>query len=899
MENSDVIKNFVMFKSRYGTSKKFYLTSDDKLVKESGGQISEAMYFVRGVSNPSVLAEVLNELKPTECVSWGVLKNGRSKGKIVSRAKAMKGSITRTRDNFEFPSGLAVMMLDIDEVIPFDELLASLERAMPGFNSAPYVISHSASTFVYNGNTCIKGEGGKRVYIFVADGTDIKRAAKVLGARLKINGFLHYQIATNGNILERTLIDEQVYQPERLDFCGGALCVSPLEQRRPPALAFNNEAAPMNTLELLPDLTAEESDLLNRLREEKKAAIKGEADKVCDDYAEQRAKEYVDLMAKKGVACDIGKIKQKYISSINSNVLADEVLLYAENGEVVSVGRLRTNSGKWHKKKFADPLDPTYNNDKRIAMALLRGTDPHIHSFAHGGQIYRFENAKSFINIDYTRLPKIVDECESYLSKSGVVYQRGGAIVRLSDQDASVLSVDAPWLRNFLELRFVFQKESKNGFVAQQCPQDIADRIISLRGSWTLPNLRSVTKLPFMRLDGSIVCNCGYDEETQVFLTADYGDFSKKLTRPSKAQLKKALKRLYMPFREFPFAESLDVGVLFAALLTAAVRVVLPTAPGFFIGAPVYGTGKSLLAETVAATTGKKPRVMAWPDKDAEQRKALVSVLRESPENIILDNLVGSWNSADLAAILTSQEFHDRLLGVSEMIGLQTNCLILATGNNVTVAGDLARRVLVITLDSREERPDQRTFDFSPLDLVEADPLQFRLDALTVLSGYHAAKKPRVVKGGMGSFEEWEGIVRQAVCWVAAEGLSPVEIADPLRSIDKNFEEDVDTNRLRSVLAHWYSVVEERMVTLRELLALAEDDRSSRNQDVDQLDEGESIDCLYDMLTEVAGRGTEINIKILAAWIRRHQRRVIEGMKLEKCSPVKNTDRWRVVRVEN
>jgi hypothetical protein len=44
----------------------------------------------------------------------------------------------------------------------------------------------------------------------------------VLGARLKLNGYLSYKICKSGQLLERTLIDEAVYQPERLDFCGGA-----------------------------------------------------------------------------------------------------------------------------------------------------------------------------------------------------------------------------------------------------------------------------------------------------------------------------------------------------------------------------------------------------------------------------------------------------------------------------------------------------------------------------------------------------------------------------------------------------------------------------------------------------------------------------------------------------
>ncbi|NCC06327.1 MAG: hypothetical protein EOM37_20290, partial [Proteobacteria bacterium] len=79
---------------------------------------------------------------------------------------------------------------------------------------------------------------------------------------------------------------------------------------------------------------------------------------------------------------------------------------------------------------------------------------------------------------------------------------------------------------------------------------------------------------------------------------------------------------------------------------------------------------------------------------------------------------------------------------------------------------------------------------FNPLDVVNADLLGFRCAALTVLKGCLNAKNWRPVPGGMGSFEDWERLVRQAVCWVAAKGLAPFELDDPLLSINKNFEGD-------------------------------------------------------------------------------------------------------------
>lgn len=899
MSKTKTAGNSTIFYSTHPVSKKYRREEDGNVVKEPGGQIYDATCSVIHLAGANMLANNLNMMDPRRCMSWGILANGRASANIAPKDRLKKGEISRTRDNFEYPSGLAILMIDVDEPVPFNELFDSLTRVVPELPTAPYVLSHSASTFIYNGEdgACIKGEGGKRVYIIVAEGTDIPRAAGVLGARLKLNGYLSYKISKSGQLLERTLIDESVYQPERLDFCGGAECKKPLVQRRPKAEAFNDGAAPLDTRRALPDLTSEEIARLDQLRMEKRAAVQGEAAEVRDKFANDRAAEIVRHMGKKGVVKDQERIREKIVRSIADNILPDELILYPEKGGEVTVGEVRRNPAVWNGMKFADPVDPEYNNDKRIAMAMLRGEDPHIHSFAHGGQQYRFEQKTVEFRVDQGNYPWIVDKCIEMLTEDGKVYQRGGELVRLAEEDASVLPVAGPWLRNRLEKCCSFTKVKDEIAYPVQCPPDIVERILASRGEWTMPVLKGVSSLPFMRLDGSIVHRFGYDQETEVYLVRDCDIPEDEIQTPKRARIKKALKFILSPFREFPFAGAMDRGVLLAAMLTPAVRPSLPTAPGFFVGAPVFGSGKTLLGKTMAASTGNEPHVMAWPDNDAERRKALVSVLRTNPGNIILDNLTGSWNSTDLAAILTTDEFKDRILGASETIKVQTSCLVLATGNNVSVCGDLARRILTITLDAGEERPDQRTFAFNPLDIVKENLVEFRIAALTILRGYLSAKKTQMAEGGMGSFEDWERLVRQAVCWVAREGLAPVEVDDPLLSINKNFEGDNDTNRLKALLAHWYSLVE-RPLTLKDLLLIAEANKGEISRSGEPLKDDESTDCLYDMLYEIAGKGNEVNTKMLAAWLRKYQNRVVDGMHIEQCDKVKNIARWRVVCAE-
>lgn len=78
--------------------------------------------YVLYVSGPQNLAEQLHNLNPVSALRWGVLTEGRVSARIVPKGKVKKNEVSRTRDNFEYPSGSAIMMLDIDDVLPVDEL---------------------------------------------------------------------------------------------------------------------------------------------------------------------------------------------------------------------------------------------------------------------------------------------------------------------------------------------------------------------------------------------------------------------------------------------------------------------------------------------------------------------------------------------------------------------------------------------------------------------------------------------------------------------------------------------------------------------------------------------------------------------------------------------------------
>ena len=81
----------------------------------------------------------------------------------------------------------------------------------------------------------------------------------------------------------------------------------------------------------------------------------------------------------------------------------------------------------------------------------------------------------------------------------------------------------------------------------------------------------------------------------------------------------------------------------------------------------------------------------------------------------------------------------------------------MASGNNVFMTEDFARRVLIARLESRLENPEERT-DFK-IDNLPAFVLEHRAHlvacALTMLRAYVVAGAPHQGCARWGSFEEW------------------------------------------------------------------------------------------------------------------------------------------------
>ncbi len=513
-------------------SKGFTLDAEGELVKLPGGNLSYGTVETMRFSNITQLADWLPMLTPAQAVAYGACGHDHARVVRAAELEAVRKSstagakyeavVSRTRDCFTYRKGPGVWMRDYDpatDATPMkpEALLAGLYEIIPALQTTPHLIRGSASSYIYHGDQELRGPSGWRVLALVTDASDIPRAGAVIYQRSWLAGHGRISVSRAGYLLARGLVDASVWQPERLDFCGGAACTPPLEQRLPPPLVFNADAQPLDTRAIVLDLIIAEQEEYERLLAEAKAAVDQEAREIRDAWVETRIQETLDAEGVEGDAARSERAKElreTFDQAVHSGVLLGDFQLVAESGEVVTVGEILDNPDKWHGRRFADPLEPDYRGDKRIAWANLRAAGrPYIYSHAHGGRRFKLHRARRNIRLVAGERQQIVNKTIELLRIDGGVFERGGELVRVAPS-GEVLPMDLDRMQFYLDglVRWWrFDKRSEE-WRPVDCPPAVAKGVQACRGSWSLPELKAVVTAPTLNPDtGQLIERDGYD----------------------------------------------------------------------------------------------------------------------------------------------------------------------------------------------------------------------------------------------------------------------------------------------------------------------------------------------------------------------------------------------------
>lgn len=795
-------------------TKTFSVNKDDpngKPIKNTDANVYE------GTAQKIVCADLyefrdqLLKARSNEAFTYGVTEH--SSVNIVTKDKVAKtpGAVARGREHFHYRSAPGIWMLDYDagyltvEYETAESLRDALTGACANLADAPMLWTPSASTYIHNSATdvMVKGAGGSRIYIPVDNASDVVRAQAALREYLWANGIGTYTVSKSGQLIERTLIDLKTAQPERLDFVAGAKCVAPLEQRRPAPIIFESElvggVGPVPLQYVLPDPDRSVRQKAEEARAAAKAMIEPERQRVREAYKGER----VAALCKNGVP----ELRAQEIvaQALDRDYLFAEFELHAADGTVVTVAQVLDNSKRWHGARFADPLEPDYCNDTRIAFANLRsGGRPYIYSHAHGGKRYTLFRQPAILSVNGGDAPRLADACLDLLRCQQEVFDGPvDGMVRVANE-GRMYQVNLPWLQDHLGTSASFQRFDRRSksYHPIDVPPVVTNSILAREGQRNLPVLNAVVTAPVLRVDGSVLDVPGYDVSSGILYVSNTLDVPRVNPSPKFDDVMAALKMLWEPVAQFPYDGPASRAVALATLLTSCVRRSLPTAPATIFDAPSAGTGKTLLAKCVAVLGGHNTDTVKWPGANVEETTKLVMAsFRDGKTCLTFDNVVGKFGNEALDIILTSAEVSGRVLGLSEMHTVVNRCLVMATGNNITTQGDTNRRVLRCRIDARIERPYHRSFPFNPAQMIEANRLHLVAAALTILRGYLISDER--APGKLASFEDWDGLVRNAVVWLAGKQ-DYIDLVDPVFTIDDADDADTAKGALHGFFEMWH-----------------------------------------------------------------------------------------------
>jgi putative DNA primase/helicase len=424
-------------------------------------------------------------------------------------------------------------------------------------------------------------------------------------------------------------------------------------------------------------------------------------------------------------------------------------------------------------------------------------------------------------------IPRVVNEAEdALLLLSREIYQRGGLVVRpvlsklkaADDRDTQswrLVPITRPYLVETLTraARFLKFDARSRAFVATDAPDKVADAYLARVGDWRLPVLTGIVNTPFLRADGSLCETPGYDSASGLLFKPERASFPPIPQSPTRAQAQAALDTIDALIETLPFVTPTDRSVALSAIFTTLDRRNMATAPMHALTAPSAGTGKTLLVDAIAVlATGRPMPVIAQGRTEEELEKRLAAALLAGDAAISIDNCEHALQSSFLCQALTQQHLNIRLLGLSKVVETPVNASIFATGNNLTIVGDLTRRTLLCSLDAQCERPELRTFDRDLLETVRSDRSNLVAAALTVLRGWHVANE-RVGLPPFGSFETWSHRVRQALVWLGR--------ADPCETAAKVRGGDPHRINLNAVLVQWHENLGSGTYTVQQVIGRA------------------------------------------------------------------------------
>jgi hypothetical protein len=554
--------------------------------------------------------------------------------------------------------------------------------------------------------------------------------------------------------------------------------------------------------------------------------------------------------------------------------------LVSHDGPGYELSEIPTEAGKDSTASFSttgktNPLEPT--------NLLLKSPKPRKTSAKCEAPRAGPIDKRPTIEIRQGELDRIVNDMERELSKADGYYNRGNLITSVVQDlitPACIKPLPAPALTRALSrsINFVCFDGRTGGLKSIDPAPKYVNALFDAESYPHLPPLRGIARQPHFRHDGSLCMTAGYDAATGLFGAFNPADYSVK-EAPSQQDAQHALNQISALLSGFDFQDGNAKAAALAAILTAAIRPTLATAPMFHAAAHQPSSGKSYLLKIIAGFAGAdNPAMLSMPPNDEEFRKLLLATLLEAPPVVTFDNLSGDIQPfGSFCTALTEPTIQGRVLGASKNATVSTRAVFLSSGNNVGPVRDMARRVITIRLDPKVENPALRQFADAPATTLERQRGEFVSHALTIIRAHRVAGSPRARCTGFGGYDDWAALVRHPLLWLG--------VADPVANVVEQLAIDPDREELGRLLTAWRKVFGSSAAHVADAVEKTQPGAYGGSTE------------LFEVCMELAEERGQINRRRLGKWIGRHAGRIVGGLRFEKGTAKSYSQKWQVVQV--
>lgn len=720
---------FTIFKG--STLVKTITVENGKLVKKPASLGVSSAHRHTADSLQEVM-DKLDTLDKSQAAGWGIHKADKSMVFVVTVEKMEGGfapanAITRTKEHFVWPHGAGGLMLDIDEKHAPEQAYKDIRAAAQTMFGEDvlrdvemfYRPSTSAGCYVKSAGRTEQSHGA-RIYLAVSRAKDIITLGKLIYDGLWINGKGRVVPSKAGTPLYRTLIDDTVWSPERIDYVGPAIKGDGVGYE-PPDRHRWGIAGRMADLseEQLDEASTRESAAANA-RESALVAAKPILEKARKKWMDERLSAERELLRKQGISDNdidthLENSKITLQSASAGATLTPRFVLYLnkDHTEEVTIADIMKEPTRFHGKRCCDPLEPdgTFGKAKIYTNGRIV-----VSSFLHGGATYRAASVHRYgvPPLEKTdragavaTLSKAID-----IAFPSQVFIRDGVPVRVSS-DGRLVKLTVLNLPLFLDKGLQFQKQGKKQLTPHFLDNDHASDYIQacsdpLAYEVTQPEvLRVVNRPMWFPETEAVVSEPGYDPKTKLYFSFD-DEFPPLPVINSAEDAKAIAKVLIAPYQDFPIHNpdskpNYPQAIALTLCLQAAIRPTVVT-PAPMIDANGAGVGKTKLTQCYIAGTGKRITPVRWSHNEEEAGKVLVAWSLTGSDHLVIENHDGIFKNEALESIIdkrTDEKTELRILGVSANVSIRNDFLLIANGINIRAGGSaIARRTLRILLES-------------------------------------------------------------------------------------------------------------------------------------------------------------------------------------------------------